>query len=186
MATRTVSTAPKAADSFIPRHIGPSDTEQREMLGELGYASLDEFIDAVVPEAIRFRGELGTGPERGEADVLSSLRLIAAKNEIHRSFIGMGYYGTHTPPVILRNIMENPAWYTAYTPYQPEISQGRLEALLNFQTVVAELTGLPTSGASLLDEGTAAAEAMTLARRVGKAKGNVFLIDADALPQTIA
>ncbi|HYW31057.1 MAG TPA: aminomethyl-transferring glycine dehydrogenase [Gemmatimonas sp.] len=187
MATRTVSTASLAADSFIPRHLGPSAAEQAEMLTTLGYASLDEFIDAVVPEAIRFRGALGTGPERSEADVLGSLRLIAAKNRIYRSFIGMGYHGTHTPPVILRNIMENPAWYTAYTPYQAEIAQGRLEALLNFQTMVVDLTGLEIANASLLDEGTAAAEAMAMSfASKGSATRNTFLIASDCHPQTIA
>ncbi|CAM5582262.1 Glycine dehydrogenase (decarboxylating) [Streptomyces narbonensis] len=129
---------------------------------------------------------LGLPAARTEAEVLAELRTLADRNQVLAPMIGLGYYGTFTPPVILRNVMENPAWYTAYTPYQPEISQGRLEALLNFQTMVADLTGLPTSGASLLDEGTAAAEAMALARRVGKVKNGVFLIDADALPQTIA
>ncbi len=187
MATRTVSTATLAADSFIPRHLGPSAAEQADMLTTLGYGSLDEFIDAVVPEAIRFRGTLGTGPERSEADVLASLRQIAAKNRIYRSFIGMGYYGTHTPPVILRNIMENPAWYTAYTPYQAEIAQGRLEALLNFQTMVVDLTGLEIANASLLDEGTAAAEAMAMSyASKGSTTRNTFLIASDCHPQTIA
>jgi len=131
MAPRTISPAPAAVDSFIPRHIGPNPAEQQEMLATLGYASLEAFIDAVVPEQIRFRGTLATGAEQSEAQVLASLRQIAAKNRVYRSFIGMGYYGTHTPNVILRNVMENPAWYTAYTPYQAEIAQGRLEALLN-------------------------------------------------------
>jgi glycine dehydrogenase len=187
MATRTVSTAPFAADSFIPRHLGPSTADQREMLETLGYSSLDEFITAVVPDAIRFRGTLGTGPERSEADVLASLRAIAQKNQVYRSFIGTGYYGTHTPPVILRNIMENPAWYTAYTPYQAEIAQGRLEALLNFQTMLIDLTGLEIANASLLDEGTAAAEAMGLAFAArGTDTRTTFLIAADCHPQTIA
>src|SRR6478735_3814488 len=127
------------------------------------------------------------GPDaEAQAEVLAQLRSLADRNQVLAPMIGLGYYGTFTPPVILRNVMENPAWYTAYTPYQPEISQGRLEALLNFQTVVAELTGLPTSGASLLDEGTAAAEAVALSRRMGKNKKGLFLVDADALPQTIA
>jgi len=187
MAPRTISPAPAAVDSFIPRHIGPSSAEQQEMLATLGYESLDAFIDAVVPEQIRFRGTLATGSEQSEAQVLASLRQIAAKNRVYRSFIGMGYYGTHTPNVILRNVMENPAWYTAYTPYQAEIAQGRLEALLNYQTMVIDLTGLEIANASLLDEGTAAAEAMALAFAAkGSATKNVLLVAADCHPQTIA
>ncbi|MCX4524682.1 MULTISPECIES: aminomethyl-transferring glycine dehydrogenase [unclassified Streptomyces] len=171
---------------FEQRHIGPDAEAQAKMLAQVGYGSLDELTAAAVPDVIKTADALNLPEARTEAEVLAELRELAGRNQVLSSMIGLGYYGTFTPPVILRNVMENPAWYTAYTPYQPEISQGRLEALLNFQTVVAELTGLPTSGASLLDEGTAAAEAMTLARRVGKAKGNVFLVDADALPQTIA
>ncbi|WP_434480038.1 aminomethyl-transferring glycine dehydrogenase [Gemmatimonas sp.] len=187
MVTRTISPAPVAVDSFIPRHVGPSPAEQQEMLAALGYDSLHAFIDAVVPEQIRFRGTLDTGPERSEAEVLASLRQIAAKNRVYRTFIGMGYYATHTPNVILRNVMENPAWYTAYTPYQAEIAQGRLEALLNYQTMVIDLTGLEIANASLLDEGTAAAEAMALAfASKGSATRNVLLVAADCHPQTIA
>jgi len=187
MVTRTISPASVAGESFIPRHVGPSPAEQQEMLAALGYDSLDAFIDAVVPEQIRFRGTLDTGPERSEAEVLASLRQIAAKNRVYRTFIGMGYYGTHTPNVILRNVMENPAWYTAYTPYQAEIAQGRLEALLNYQTMVIDLTGLEIANASLLDEGTAAAEAMALAyASKGSATRNVLLVAADCHPQTIA
>ena len=187
MSTRTISSAPVAVDSFIPRHVGPSSGEQQAMLATLGYDSLDAFIDAVVPESIRFRGTLDTGPERSEADVLSALKTIASRNTVYRSFIGMGYYGTHTPNVILRNIMESPAWYTAYTPYQAEIAQGRLEALLNYQTMVIDLTGLEIANASLLDEGTAAAEAMALCfGSRGSATRNVFLIGSDCHPQTIA
>ncbi|MFJ1568997.1 aminomethyl-transferring glycine dehydrogenase [Streptomyces erythrochromogenes] len=171
---------------FEQRHIGPDAEAQAKMLAHVGYGSLDELTAAAVPDVIKTADALDLPEARTEAEVLAELRSLADRNQVLTSMIGLGYYGTFTPPVILRNVMENPAWYTAYTPYQPEISQGRLEALLNFQTVVAELTGLPTSGASLLDEGTAAAEAMTLARRVGKVKGNVFLIDADALPQTVA
>ncbi|WP_063753185.1 aminomethyl-transferring glycine dehydrogenase, partial [Streptomyces resistomycificus] len=141
---------------------------------------------AAVPDVIKNADALELPDARTEAEVLAELRSLADRNQVLDSMIGLGYYGTFTPPVILRNVMENPAWYTAYTPYQPEISQGRLEALLNFQTMVAELTGLPTSGASLLDEGTAAAEAVALSRRMGKNKKGLFLIDADALPQTIA
>ena len=187
MATRTAVSAPFAADSFLPRHLGPSIAEQRAMLDTLGYESLDAFIDAVVPESIRFRGTLATGPERSEADVLAALKRVASKNRVYRSFIGMGYYGTHTPPVILRNVMENPAWYTAYTPYQAEIAQGRLEALLNYQTLVIDLTGLGIANASLLDEATAAAEAMALSLHAkGSATRNRYLIAADCHPQTIA
>ncbi|MFE4173812.1 aminomethyl-transferring glycine dehydrogenase [Streptomyces sp. NPDC056909] len=171
---------------FEQRHIGPDAGAQAKMLAQVGYGSLDELTTAAVPDAIKSAEALDLPGARTEAEVLAELRTLASRNAVVAPMIGLGYYGTFTPPVILRNVMENPAWYTAYTPYQPEISQGRLEALLNFQTVVAELTGLPTSGASLLDEGTAAAEAMALARRVGKVKGGVFLVDADALPQTVA
>ncbi len=171
---------------FEQRHIGPDAEAQAKMLAQVGYGSLDELTAAAVPAAIRIAEALGLDEARSEAEVLAELRALAGRNQVQHSMIGLGYHGTFTPPVILRNVLENPAWYTAYTPYQPEISQGRLEALLNFQTVVADLTGLPTAGASLLDEGTAAAEAMALSRRVGKVKGGVFLVDADCLPQTIA
>ncbi|WP_424214887.1 aminomethyl-transferring glycine dehydrogenase [Streptomyces sp. BI20] len=171
---------------FEQRHIGPDAEAQAKMLAQVGYGSLDELTAAAVPDVIKSAEALNLPGARTEAEVLAELRSLADRNQVLTSMIGLGYHDTFTPPVILRNVMENPSWYTAYTPYQPEISQGRLEALLNFQTVVADLTGLPTSGASLLDEGTAAAEAMTLARRVGKVKGGVFLVDADALPQTIA
>ncbi|MFJ3583620.1 aminomethyl-transferring glycine dehydrogenase [Streptomyces sp. NPDC090127] len=171
---------------FEQRHIGPDAEARAKMLAQVGYGSLDELTAAAVPDVIKNAEALGLPAARTEAEVLAELRELADRNQVLAPMIGLGYYGTFTPPVILRNVTENPAWYTAYTPYQPEISQGRLEALLNFQTMVADLTGLPTSGASLLDEGTAAAEAMALARRVGKVKNGVFLIDADALPQTIA
>ncbi|MYV67547.1 aminomethyl-transferring glycine dehydrogenase [Streptomyces sp. SID2131] len=171
---------------FEQRHIGPDAEARAKMLAQVGYGSLDELTAAAVPDVIKNAEALGLPAARTEAEVLAELRELADRNQVLAPMIGLGYYGTFTPPVILRNVMENPAWYTAYTPYQPEISQGRLEALLNFQTMVADLTGLPTSGASLLDEGTAAAEAMALSRRVGKVKKGVFLIDADALPQTIA
>ncbi|KOX26259.1 MULTISPECIES: aminomethyl-transferring glycine dehydrogenase [unclassified Streptomyces] len=171
---------------FEQRHIGPDAEARAKMLAQVGYGSLDELTAAAVPDVIKNAEALGLPAARTEAEVLAELRALADRNQVLAPMIGLGYYGTFTPPVILRNVMENPAWYTAYTPYQPEISQGRLEALLNFQTMVADLTGLPTSGASLLDEGTAAAEAMALSRRVGKVKKGVFLIDADALPQTIA
>ncbi|MEU9501938.1 aminomethyl-transferring glycine dehydrogenase [Streptomyces sp. NPDC048196] len=171
---------------FEHRHIGPDHEAQAKMLAHIGFGSLDELTAAAVPDVIKSAEALGLPQARTEAEVLQELRGLADRNQVLASMIGLGYYGTFTPPVILRNVMENPAWYTAYTPYQPEISQGRLEALLNFQTMVADLTGLPTSGASLLDEGTAAAEAMALSRRVGKVKQGVFLVDADCLPQTIA
>ncbi|MEV5511173.1 aminomethyl-transferring glycine dehydrogenase [Streptomyces orinoci] len=171
---------------FADRHIGPDAEAQAKMLAQVGFGSLDELTAAAAPDVIKSVEALRLPGPRTEAEVLAELRGLAGRNQVLTSMIGLGYYGTFTPPVILRNVMENPAWYTAYTPYQPEISQGRLEALLNFQTVVADLTGLPTSGASLLDEGTAAAEAMALSRRVGKVKDGVFLVDADTLPQTIA
>ncbi len=173
---------------FEQRHIGPGAGAQAKMLAHIGYGSLDELTAAAVPETIKSVGSLGLPEARTEAEVIAELRSLADRNQVLHPMIGLGYYGTFTPPVILRNVMENPAWYTAYTPYQPEISQGRLEALLNFQTMVADLTGLPTSGASLLDEGTAAAEAMSLSRRVGKAgkDSGVFLVDADCFPQTVA
>ncbi|MEV5242021.1 aminomethyl-transferring glycine dehydrogenase [Streptomyces cinnamoneus] len=171
---------------FEARHIGPDAGAQAKMLAQVGFGSLDELTAAAVPAVISSTEALALPDARTEAEVLAELRTLAEGNQVLAPMIGLGYHGTFTPPVILRNVMENPAWYTAYTPYQPEISQGRLEALLNFQTVVAELTGLPTSGASLLDEGTAAAEAMSLSRRVGKVKNGVFLVDADALPQTVA
>ncbi|TQK43216.1 glycine dehydrogenase (decarboxylating) alpha subunit /glycine dehydrogenase (decarboxylating) beta subunit [Streptomyces sp. SLBN-118] len=171
---------------FEQRHIGPDAEAQAKMLAQVGYGSLDELTAAAVPDVIKSAEALNLPGARTEADVVAELRTLADRNQVLAPMIGLGYYGTFTPPVILRNVMENPAWYTAYTPYQPEISQGRLEALLNFQTMVADLTGLPTSGASLLDEATAAAEAMSLARRVGKVKNGVFLVDADALPQTLA
>ncbi|MFB6635337.1 aminomethyl-transferring glycine dehydrogenase [Streptomyces sp. NPDC056362] len=171
---------------FEQRHIGPDAEARAKMLAQVGYGSLDELTAAAVPDVIKNAEALGLPAARTEAEVLAELRTLADRNQVLAPMIGLGYYGTFTPPVILRNVMENPSWYTAYTPYQPEISQGRLEALLNFQTMVADLTGLPTSGASLLDEGTAAAEAMALSRRVGKVKKGVFLVDADALPQTVA
>jgi glycine dehydrogenase len=176
-----------ARDLFAARHIGPSAEDQRAMLAALGYATLDDLTAAALPPETQPPASLATLPAaRTEQEALAELRRIAARNTVRVSMIGQGYYGTITPPVIRRNLLENPAWYTAYTPYQPEISQGRLEALLNFQTMVADLTGLAVANASLLDEASAAAEAMTLARRVaGPKAGNVFLADADCLPQTL-
>src|SRR4249919_234546 len=172
-------------NEFIARHIGPRDADTRAMLETLGYASLDALTDSVVPGSIRGSSVLPAGEGLGEAEALAQLRGIADNNKVLRSFIGQGYYNTHTPAPILRNLLENPAWYTAYTPYQPEISQGRLEALLNFQTLVSDLTGMEIANASLLDEGTAVAEAMTLCHRVNGKAGDVFFVDADCHPQTI-
>ncbi|OZI17486.1 glycine dehydrogenase (aminomethyl-transferring) [Bordetella genomosp. 7] len=170
---------------FIARHIGPSDAEQQKMLAAVGCDSLDALLQEVVPPAIRSQAPLALPASRSEPDVLAELKAIAGRNRIYRNYIGQGYYGTHTPNVVLRNVLENPAWYTAYTPYQPEISQGRLEALLNYQTMVADLTGLDISNASLLDEGTAAAEAMTLARRGSRSASPVFFVSRHCHPQTI-
>src|SRR3954468_20742984 len=171
---------------FEQRHIGPDHEARAKMLAQVGYGSLDELTAAAVPGVVQKPDAPDLPGARTEPEVLAELRSLADRNEVLGSMIGLGYYGTFTPPVILRNVMENPAWYTAYTPYQPEISQGRLEALLNFQTVVADLTGLPTSGASLLDEPTAAAEAMALCRRSSKSSSNRFLVDADTHPHTVA
>ncbi len=171
---------------FADRHIGPSPADRTAMAEAVGYPDLRALVDAAVPAVIRTDRPLDLPPALTEVEALARLRELAAGNEVLTSMIGLGYYGTVTPGVILRNVLENPGWYTAYTPYQPEISQGRLEALLNFQTVVGDLTGLPVAGASLLDEGTAAAEAMTLAHRVaGRGASDTFLVDADVLPQTI-
>ncbi|MFI6263446.1 aminomethyl-transferring glycine dehydrogenase [Micromonospora sp. NPDC051006] len=173
-------------EQFATRHIGPGPDGERRMLQAVGYDSIDELMDAAIPEVIRWHGTLDLPEPASEAEALAELRALAARNTVAVSMIGLGYHGTHTPAVIRRNVLEDPAWYTAYTPYQPEISQGRLEALLNFQTMVTDLTGLATANASMLDEGTAAAEAMTLARRASKSKSPVYVVDADALPQTIA
>ena len=170
--------------SFQKRHIGPSDSEMREMLTYLGFSSIDELIQSTIPNDILSKDDLSVGPELSEFEFLKKIKLLAEKNRVVKTFIGMGYYGTITPPVILRNILENPGWYTAYTPYQAEISQGRLEALLNFQTMVTDMTGLEISNASLLDESTAAAEAMVLMYRHSKS-GNTFFVADDCHPQTI-
>ena len=178
-----------ARKNFSDRHIGPAAEQIGTMLHELGYSSLEKFISDVLPNSIKLSEVFGaTLPKpASEPETIKELKELAAKNREFTSLIGMGYYGTHTPPVILRNVLENPAWYTAYTPYQPEISQGRLEALFAFQTMVSDLTGLPISNASMLDEGTAAAEAMTLARRASKSPDNAkFLIDSGVHPQTTA
>jgi glycine dehydrogenase len=171
--------------NFIRRHIGPNETETAAMLEAVGAKSLDAFMDKVVPKRIRTMRPLRLGKPMAERTALSYLRKAAERNEVFTSMIGMGYYGTVTPKVILRNILENPGWYTAYTPYQAEVSQGRLEALLNYQQMIVDMTGLPIANASLLDEGTAAAEAMALAKRVAKTEANVFFVDADTHPQTL-
>ena len=186
MSTTTRGTTISPADSFVPRHVGPSEAEVAEMLEVIGYSSLDELIDATIPAAIRFRRPLAIHGGRSEHEALAAMRAIAAKNRIFRSYLGYGYHDTLTPPVIQRNILENPGWYTAYTPYQAEISQGRLEALLNFQTMVIDLTGLEIANASLLDEATAAAEAMFLAYQArGKEGKHTFFVDSRCHPQTI-
>ncbi|HLI19038.1 MAG TPA: aminomethyl-transferring glycine dehydrogenase [Rhodanobacteraceae bacterium] len=172
-------------DAFIARHIGPDDAEIARMLQAVGYDSLDALVDAIVPAAIRQKNPLALPPAITETEALAKIRALADKNQVFKSFIGQGYYGTHTPLVILRNVLENPAWYTAYTPYQAEISQGRMEALINFQTMCADLTGMEIANASLLDEATAAAEAMTLAKRSSKSKSHVFFVSKHVHPQTI-
>ena len=168
------------------RHIGPSPDEMGKMLKVLGVESLDALIDETVPEAIRMKEPLDFGKAKSERELLHHMRRVAGKNKVLVSLIGQGYYDTITPPAIQRNLFENPAWYTAYTPYQPEISQGRLEALLNFQTMISDLTGLDIANASLLDESTACAEAMTMAQRVAKSKAKAFFVDEDCHPQNIA
>jgi glycine dehydrogenase len=172
--------------AFRRRHIGPGEDEQARMLAFLGFASREALVDAAIPPAIRRRTPMGLGAPHPEGEALAKLRAMALANRVFKSYIGQGYYGTWTPAVILRNVLENPGWYTAYTPYQPEISQGRLEALLNFQTMVAELTALPVANASLLDEATAVAEAMTLCRRMSTSASRVVAVADDVLPQTIA
>ena len=173
------------AAEFIARHIGPSAEDQQQMLKTLGCNNLQQLTEQVVPEAIAMADDLAIVDGCSEAQALEELRALASQNKVFRSFIGQGYYNTITPNVIQRNILENPAWYTAYTPYQPEISQGRLEALINFQTMITDLTGMQMSNASMLDEGTAAAEAMALCQRMSKSKSVRFFVDSDCLPQTI-
>ena len=173
------------AEQFVSRHVGPNSDDQQAMLSLLDCSNLQQLIDQVVPATIINEQSLTLADQCTEAQALKELREIAKQNKVFKNYLGQGYYGTLTPNVILRNILENPAWYTAYTPYQPEISQGRLEALINFQTMVTDLTGLEIANASMLDEGTAAAEAMSLTRRVSKSKSNTFFVDKDCLPQTI-
>ena len=168
-------------ESFVDRHIGPDATQIETMLAQLGESDLTEFIAKVVPENITLRDNLANSLPTAisEVEAIQELRAFANQNKVMKSLIGLGYYGTITPPVVLRNVLENPAWYTAYTPYQPEISQGRLEAVFAFQTLVTDLTGLKVANASMLDEATAAAEAMGLARRIWKGGDDaVFLVDS--------
>ena len=185
--TRPSLTQLEAHDAFVARHVGPSEAEQSAMLNALGYANRSALIDAIVPANIRRHDVLPLAQftqAQSETEALATLKALASKNKVLKSLIGQGYYNTHTPGVILRNIFENPAWYTAYTPYQPEISQGRLEAILNFQQLIMDMTGMDIANASMLDEGTAAAEAMTLVQRVGKSNSQVFYVADDVLPQT--
>ncbi|MDP3707940.1 MAG: glycine dehydrogenase (aminomethyl-transferring), partial [Polaromonas sp.] len=170
---------------FIARHIGIDAADEAHMLSAVGSASRRALIDGIVPRSIARSSAMAIPPPVTEAAALKQLRAMADKNQVFKSYIGQGYYGTYTPGVILRNVLENPAWYTAYTPYQAEISQGRLEALINFQTMVCDLTGMPIANASMLDEATAAAEAMTLAKRSVKAKGNTLVVSGDIHPQII-
>ncbi|TMX56466.1 aminomethyl-transferring glycine dehydrogenase [Vibrio rotiferianus] len=172
-------------NEFVARHNGPNKSDQQKMLEAINAVSLDALIDETVPAQIRLEQPMSLAEAKSEADMLAAMREFADQNQVKRTFIGQGYYNTFTPNVILRNVMENPGWYTAYTPYQPEISQGRLEALLNYQQMVMDLTGMEIANASLLDEATAAAEAMTLCKRAGKSKSNVFFVADDVHPQTI-
>ena len=174
------------SDPFMRRHIGPSADDVEDMLAVVKAATLDALVDEAIPTDVRQRRPLAIGPALSEPEMLARLRAAASRNHSMISLIGQGYYGTHLPAVIQRNVLENPAWYTAYTPYQPEISQGRLEALLNFQSMIVDLTGLEIANASLLDEATAAAEAMTMARRVARSESKAFFVDCDCHPQTIA
>src|SRR5690349_4010182 len=177
---------PSVVDSFVPRHIGPSDADVAAMLELLGYDSLDALIDATVPAGIRLRRPLAIEAGMTEHQALEHMRRIAQKNRVLRSYLGLGYHDCITPPVIQRNVLENPGWYTAYTPYQAEIAQGRLEALLNYQTVVMDLTGLEIPNASLLDEGTAAAEAMAMSYAArGKEGKETYFVSSECHPQTI-
>ena len=177
------------SNAFVNRHIGTDSAAQAHMLKQLGYDSIEHLIEAAIPESIHVDQFRAAGssllPEPAtERETIAELRELASKNTLRRSLIGQGYYDTITPAVIKRNVLENPSWYTAYTPYQPEISQGRLEAIINFQTMVTDLTGLATANGSMLDESTSAVEAMLLARRSSKVDSNVFVVDTDTLAQT--
>ena len=171
--------------AFHRRHLGPDEAGVTQMLEVVGSPNLDDLIDAIIPESIRDRTPLSLADPMGEEEALARLRGFAERNKVVTSLIGAGWYDTHMPAVIMRNVFEDPAWYTAYTPYQPEISQGRLEVLLGFQTMIADLTGMDPANASLLDEATAGAEAMTLLRRADRGKRNTFLVDSDCHPQVI-
>src|SRR5690606_24902746 len=179
MAEQVSLSALESADAFVRRHIGPDDAQIQAMLEVVNARSLDDLIDQATPKTIRTKRPLDLPAPVSERTALETLRRMAERNRIQVSMIGMGYYDTITPPVIQRNILENPGWYTAYTPYQAEISQGRLEALLTFQQMIIDLTGLELANASLLDEATAAAEAMAMVRRVGKSGADAFFVDAD-------
>src|SRR6056300_981808 len=170
---------------FISRHIGPSLEDQTKMLQFVGYDNMQSFIEAIVPNSILEKEQLDVRDSVSEHKALEILHEIASKNQIFKSFIGMGYYGTYTPNVILRNVLENPGWYTAYTPYQPEVAQGRLEMLLNFQQMVMDLTGMDIANASLLDESTAAAEAVALCQRINKEDAKIVFVSENCNPQTI-
>ena len=173
------------SSEFISRHIGPSASDEAKMLTTVGYSSMDQFIKDIVPSSILEQEPLDFQDSVSENKALAILKAVASKNIINKNFIGMGYYGTYTPNVILRNILENPGWYTAYTPYQPEVAQGRLEMLLNFQQMIIDLTKMDIANASLLDEGTAAAEAVALCQRVGKETATKVFISENCNPQTI-
>ena len=185
MSTQPALSDLEDAQAFQRRHIGPDATDQQRMLTALGAPSLPELIESVIPAAIRRQRAFDLPTAIDEAQALAELRGVARDNTVMRSYIGQGYFNALMPGVIQRNVLENPAWYTAYTPYQPEISQGRLEALLNFQTMIADLTGMDVAGASMLDEVTAAAEAMTLALRSTRLKSQRFFVADDVLPQTL-
>ena len=179
----------ETSHEFIPRHIGPDAHDEERMLAAIAHGATpltrSELIATIVPRSIARSAPMDLPPPVSEAQALAELRGMAGRNRVLKSFIGQGYHGTHTPGVIARNILENPAWYTAYTPYQAEISQGRMEALVNFQTMVCELTGMAIANASMLDEATAAAEAMTLAKRSVKSKSDTVIVASDVHPQTI-
>ena len=181
-----MSSLPSPQAAFASRHIGINETDIHKMLDAVGAPSMAALLDSVIPENIRRQSKMTLAPALLEHEALAELKSFAAKNQVKTSLIGMGYYNCHTPPVIQRNILENPAWYTAYTPYQPEISQGRLEAILNFQTMIIDLTGMDIANGSLLDEATAAAEGMALANRMHRPKGTRFIVDPDTHPQIIA
>ena len=175
-------------DTFIRRHIGPSDADIRTMLNVLGLDTLNDMLELAIPPSIRMEGTLDIGPEPSEHQLQSEFRAITQQNQVFRSYLGTGYSDCITPNVVLRNILENPGWYTQYTPYQAEIAQGRLEMLINFQTMVSDLTGLPVANASLLDEATAAAEAMSMSHRLRprKSTANIFFVSEACHPQTLA